>query len=324
MRIHIQNLPGMLGAPITDAEWQAAAERAKLGDRHHVTVGHDKAAYTAVIGEVEALVSATRSTQELFPAEAPKLKVLFCTSAGLDPVPFDAISPNVHVLNNRGVHAPKAGEYGIMALLMLANHIPALIDNQHAGHWNRLHSTLLAGRRVTVVGLGSLGGAIAEQAARFDMRVTGVRARPAPHPACERVLATAELDSVLPQTEFLVLALPLTDQTRDILNRRRIGLLPRGAGVVNIGRGGLVEQDALLDALDSGALGGAVLDVFVPEPVPSGHRLWTTKNLVMTPHVSSDDQLAYNARSLDVFLANLAAFEAGEPMPNLFDRARGY
>ena len=85
-----------------------------------------------------------------------------------------------------------------------------------------------------------------------------------------------------------------------------------------------MEQDALLDALDSGALGGAVLDVFVPEPVPEGHRLWTTPNLIMTPHVSSDDQAAYNARSLDVFLANIALFEAGQPMPNLFDRARGY
>ena len=324
MRIHIQNLPGLFGEPITEAQWQAAAERAKLGDRHHVTVGHDMDAFTATIGEVEALVSGTRATQDLFPAEAPKLKVLFCTSAGLDPVPFDAIPPSVHVLNNRGVHAPKAGEYGIMALLMLANQIPALITSQHAGKWDRLHSTLLAGRNVTVVGLGSLGGAIAEQAARFDMRVTGVRARPAPHPACERVLPTAELDSVLPETEFLVLALPLTEQTRNVLDRRRIGLLPPGAGVVNIGRGGLVEQDALLDALDSGAVGGAVLDVFVPEPVPPGHRLWTTPNLVMTPHVSSDDQLAYNARSLDVFLANIAKFEAGEPMPNLFDRARGY
>ncbi len=324
MRIHIQNQPSMFGEPITEAEWQAAAERASLGDRHHVTMGHDMDDFAANIGEVEALVSGTRGTQDLFPVEAPKLKVLFCTSAGLDPVPFDSIPSHVHVLNNRGVHGPKAGEYGIMALLMLANQIPALITSQHAGKWDRRHSTLLAGRNVTVVGLGSLGGAIAEQAAHFGMRVTGVRARPADHPACERVLPTSELDSVLPQTEFLVLACPLTEQTRNILDRRRIGLLPRGAGVVNVGRGALVEQDALLDALDSGALGGAVLDVFVPEPVPEGHRLWTTPNLIMTPHVSSDDQAAYNARSLDVFLANIALFEAGQSMPNLFDRARGY
>ena len=325
MRIHIQNLPTPYGDGVTEAEWEAAAARAGLvAGQHHVTVGHDMDDFHAAIGETEALVTSTSATKSLFPAEAPRLKVMFCTSAGLDPVPFASLPPGLQVLNNRGVHGPKAGEYGIMAVLMLANNIPALVTSQHAQHWNRMMSTVLAGRHVTVVGLGSLGGGVAERAAQFGLRVTGVRARPAPHPACERVVATEELDAVLPGTEFLVLACPLTEQTRNILDRRRIGLLPKGAGVVNIGRGGLVEQDALCDALDSGALSGAVLDVFVPEPVPPGHRLWTTPNLVMTPHVSSDDHLAYNARSLDIFLANIADFEAGRPMPNLFDRARGY
>ncbi len=325
MRIHIQNAADALNQPISAADWADAMARAGLpADRHHVSVGHDMGDFAAVIGDTEVLIAPTRSTVGLFPAEAPRLRILFCTSAGLDPVPFDKLPPGVQVLNNRGVHGPKAGEYGIMAILLLANQMPGLIADQQAQHWKRRHGTLLAGRRVTVVGLGSLGGAVAEQAARFGLRVTGVRARPAPHPACERVLPTAELDSVLPETEFLVLACPLTKETRNILDRRRIGLLPRSGNVVNIGRGGLVEQDALCDALDGGMLAGAVLDVFEPEPVPPGHRLWTTRNLVMTPHVSSDDHLAYNSRSLDVLIENLAALEASEPMPNLFDRVRGY
>lgn len=325
MRIHIQNLPTPFNEPITLADWQDALARAGIpADHHHATVGNDLDAFHAAIGETEALLTASRVTKDLFPVEAPHLRILFCTSAGLDAVPFASLPPGVHVLNNRGVHAPKAGEFGIMALLMLANHIPALIGSQQAQTWDRRSATLLAGRRVTVVGLGSLGGAVAEQAARFGMRVTGIRARPAPHPACERVLPTASLDDVLPQTEFLVLACPLTEQTRNMLDRRRIGLLPQGAGVVNIGRGGLVEQDALCDALDGGMIGGAILDVFTPEPVPPGHRLWTTRNLIMTPHVSSDDPVAYNPRSLDVFIANIAAHEAGQPMPNLFDPRRGY
>jgi len=228
------------------------------------------------------------------------------------------------VLNNRGVHGPKAGEYGIMALLMLANRLPALITNQRAGVWRRQAGSVIAGRRLTVIGLGGLGGAVAEHAARFGMRVTGVRARPLPHAACERVLPTADLDAALADAEFLLLACPLTEATRNILDRRRIGLLPSGAGVINIGRGALLDQDALCDALEAGALSGAVLDVFVPEPVPPGHRLWTVPNLIMTPHVSSDDRLAYNARSLDVLIENLGAFEQGRPLPNLYDRARGY
>ncbi len=325
MRIHIQNLPGMLGDAITLDDWYEAAARAGLADGlHEVSHGGTKEDFQRVAPQIEALVIATGATPALFPVEAPKLRLMFCTSAGLDAVPFAALPQGVQVMNNRGTHGPKAGEYGLMAVLMLANYLPALVTQQRAGVWERQSSTLLFGRHLTVVGLGSLGGAVAEHAARFGMQVTGVRARPAPHPACARVVGTDELDTVLPETEFLLLATPLTDATRHILDRRRIALLPPEAGVINIGRGALVEQDALCDALDAGLLSGAVLDVFVPEPVPPGHRLWTTRNLIMTPHVSSDDKLAYNSRSLDIFIENLAADRAGRALPNLFDRTLGY
>lgn len=325
MHIHIQNLPGILGEPIRRDEWDGAAHRAGLPvDRYTVTIGDTVEAFADAIATVDVLVTATRATQVLFPANAPNLKMMFCTSAGLDAVPFADLPPGVQVLNNRGVHGPKAGEYGIMALLMLANHIPSFVTSQRAGQWSRLKATIMAGRTVTIVGLGSLGGAVASHAAQFGMRVTGVRNNPADHPACERVVATAALDDVLPGTEFLVLACPLTEQTRNLLDRRRIGLLPPGAGVINIGRGPLLDQDAICDALEQGALGGAVLDVFTPEPVPPGHRLWSVPNMIMTPHMSSDDHLAYNARSLDIFIENLRAFERGDALPNLFDRARGY
>jgi len=183
---------------------------------------------------------------------------------------------------------------------------------------------VLRGRRLTVVGLGTLGGAAATHAAQFGMEVTGVRARAGHHPACSRVVTTESLDDVLPTSEFLLLACPLTPATRGLLDRRRIGLLPQGAGVVNIGRGPLIDQDALCDRLDDGSLGGAVLDVFTPEPVPAGHRLWTTRHLIMTPHVSSDDPATYNPLSLDIFLANLAAMQAGQKMANQIDITRGY
>jgi phosphoglycerate dehydrogenase-like enzyme len=138
------------------------------------------------------------------------------------------------------------------------------------------------------------------------------------------VITVADLDHVLPRTEFLVLACPLTDATRGMIDRRRLNLLPRGAGVVNIGRGALIDQDALCDLLDDGHLSGAVLDVFTPEPIPAGHRLWTTRNLIVSPHTAADDPNTYNARSLDMFIDNLRAWREGTAMPNLFDTARGY
>ena len=101
-------------------------------------------------------------------------------------------------------------------------------------------------------------------------------------------------------------------------------MLPRGTGLVNIGRGDLVDQEAVCDLLDDGHLSGAVLDVFSPEPIPAGHRLWTTPNLIISPHTSADDPATYNAHSLAIFLDNLRAYQAGQPLPNLFDTARGY
>ena len=209
-----------------------------------------------------------------------------------------------------------------MALLMLVNRMPALMTAQREGRWEPRHGGALAGRRVVVVGLGTLGGGAAQHAKQFGMHVTGVRTRAEPHPACDRVVA--DLDSVLPEAEFLYLATPLTGATRNLLSRERIARLPKGAGIANVGRGALLDQDAAMDALDSGQLGGAVLDVFDPEPIPPGHRLWTTPNLIITPHTSADDPATYNARSLDIFFDNLRALRESRPLPNRFDIERGY
>lgn len=326
MRIHLQSHASQHNFPLDEQTWSEAAARAPdVSAGHHVSHGDTPEAFQAALPDVEVIISQTAALAKLLPFDAPNLKLVYCTSAGLDRLaPFDWLPPGVHLMNNRGTHAVKAGEYGLMALLMLANRIPALVTEQREQRWNALHGAVLATRHVVVVGLGALGGSTAEQAARFGMKVTGVRNTPAPHPGCATVIGMDGLDAVLPTADILFLAPPLTPATEGLLSRDRIALLPKGAGVVNIGRGGLVDQDALLDALDSGHLGGAVLDVFTPEPVPQGHRLWTTPNLLMTPHVSADDPTTYNARSLDFFFDNLRAYRDAHPLPNRFDPARGY
>ena len=325
MRIHVQLLADDQ-AGFTQEAWDAAAARAGAGGSgHRVSIGRDNAAFAAAIGEAEALITAREALRCHLPLTAPALELIFLLHAGVDGLtPFDWLPPGVALLNNSGTHADKAGEYAAMAVLMLANHVPFFTSRQRAGVWERRQAATAAGRRVTIVGLGALGSGSARRLRLLGLHVTGVRTRAEPHPECDRVVAVGELDWVMQDTEFLVLACPLTEDTRELLDRRRIALLPRGAGVVNMGRGGLVEQDALLDALDTGHLGGAVLDVFTPEPVPSNHRLWRTPNLVMTPHMSSDDPGTYVARSLDIFFANLAALTDGQPLPNHVDVMRGY
>jgi phosphoglycerate dehydrogenase-like enzyme len=326
MRIHIQNVPDDPHFTIGQAMFAEAAERAgeKPGD-FRVTTGSSVEEFKSGIVDAEILITASAALTGKFPAHAPRLKMVFVTSAGLEKhAPYTWLPEGAMLLNNRGAHSAKVGEYTIMALMMLATRMPELIRNQHEQHWHKLHSPVLAGRRLTMVGLGGLGGAGAVQAKRFGLRVTGVRTRAEPHPGCDRVVATADLDSVLPETDYLMLATPLTPATRHLLDRRRLMLLPAGAGVINVGRGALIEQDAICDLLDEGRLGGAVLDVFDPEPVPKGHRLWTTRNLIMTPHISADDPHTYNPDSLDIFFRNLRAWRAGDPLPNLFDTSRGY
>jgi glyoxylate/hydroxypyruvate reductase len=324
MRIHIQNPADDPLFLFSREMWDAAASRA--GETaHQVTIGDSADDFARGMAEAEALVTEIGVVAEHFPCVASRLRLLFITNAGLDGLaPFDWLPPGVALLNNAGVHAVKAGEFAIMSVLMLANRVPEMVTHQRAGRWQKLRGAVLDGRNAIVVGLGSLGGAAAMQASRFGMRVTGVRATARPHPHCAEVITAAELDRVLPRTEFLVLACPLTDATRGMITRERLNMLPRDAGVANIGRGALVDQDALCDLLDDGYLSGAVLDVFTSEPIPPGHRLWSTRNLIISPHTAADDPATYNPHSLDLFFDNLRAWREGRAMPNLFDPARGY
>jgi glyoxylate/hydroxypyruvate reductase len=326
MRIHIQNPAHDPLFEFSRTMWEAAAERAPdVGGGHDISIGNTTAEFTLAMQHAEALICDVSVVQAQFPCAAPHLKLLLVTNAGLDKLaPFDWLPPGVALLNNRGAHAAKSGEFGIMAVLMLAHRVPEMVTHQRAGHWHKLWGTVLAGKRLTVIGLGTLGGATARHAAQFGMRVTGVRANPTPHPDCVAVIGPNGLDDVLPHTDYLMLACPLTERTRDMLNRGRLSRLPRGAGVVNIGRGELLDQDALCDLLDSGHLSGAVLDVFSPEPIPPGHRLWTTANVIISPHTAADDPDTYNPHSLDIFLENLRAWRDGKPLRNRFDIVRGY
>jgi glyoxylate/hydroxypyruvate reductase A len=326
MRIHVQNPAHDPLGPITPELWaRIACRTGEAASGHVVSFAADRAGYDAAIGEAEALVTDKDVLAGLLPLNAPRLKLLFVANAGLDNLaPFDWLPAGVALLNNRGTHAAKAGEFGIMAVLMLANRVPEMVTHQRAGRWRKLWGTVLAGRRLTVVGLGALGGAVAAHGTRFGLRVTGVRAHPAPHPDCAEVIGVERLDQALGATEFLVLACPLTEATRNLLDRRRLLLLPAGAGVVNVGRGPLLDQDALCDLLDAGHLSGAVLDVFDPEPIPAGHRLWTTPNLIISPHTAADDPSTYYELSLERFFADLRALREGRPLPTLVDTGRGY
>ncbi|HEX3995721.1 MAG TPA: D-2-hydroxyacid dehydrogenase [Acetobacteraceae bacterium] len=326
MRIHLQNPVDDPLFDFSEAMWATAVARAPdTSGGHVISIGQTDADLTSAMTDAEALICDVSVIKAQFPCAAPRLQLLFVTNAGLDRLaPFDWLPPGVILMNNRGTHAVKSGEFGIMAVLMLANRVPEMVTHQREGRWHKLWGAVVTAQPITIVGLGTLGGAVARHAAGFGMTVTGVRANPAPHPFCAQVMGVDGLDAALRGTKFLVLACPLTDATRSMIDRRRLALLPDGAGIVNIGRGELIDQDALCDQLDASRLSGAVLDVFDPEPIPPGHRLWTTRNLIISPHTSADDPATYNAISLDLFFENLRAWRNGNPLPNRYGITRGY
>jgi phosphoglycerate dehydrogenase-like enzyme len=330
MRVHVQNPADERLFAITPAQWETALGRYPGLHSLRVSFARDDAGFAEAMRDAEVLLTWTKELKARFPAgalpgAAPRLRVIACTSAGLDRLaPFDWLPPDVLLLNNRGTHAAKAGEFALMSLLMLASHMPRIATAQRAERWEPRFGSVLAGRTLCVVGLGTIGGAAVQHARALGMRVLGVSRSGAPHPGCEETHTTDRLDAVLPRAEFLLLCCPLTPDTRGLIDRRRIGLLPRGAKVVNMARGAVWDQGAVCDALEAEHLDGSVTDVTVPEPLPPGHRLWRTPGMAVVPHVSSDDPATYNSRTLEILFENLIALQKGKHAPNRVDPARGY
>ena len=241
----------------------------------------------------------------------------FCGSfAGVDAYLDDALypSPEVMLSNSSGAYGVTIAEHLIMVTLMLLRHAPAYLHHADAHRWGPvmpMHS--LIGSAITVLGTGDIGTEFAR------------RAKKAADPAFDGVFTHEELDSLLPDTGILVMALPSPADTVGILSRDRIALLPETAYVVNVGRGTAIDQSALVEALNAGKLAGAALDVFEKEPIPAGDPVWDAKNLLITPHISGQMSLGYTRdKNVALFCEDLENYAAGRPLKRYVDRKIGY
>jgi phosphoglycerate dehydrogenase-like enzyme len=226
--------------------------------------------------------------------------------------------------NNSGVHFEKARESALMVLLMLNARLPVIATNQRKACWDQIFTPRISGRVVLVIGVGDMGAAVARAARDLGLRVIGVRRSGAPHPLVDHMVSVDALDSVLPQADFVVLAAPLTKETRKFLDERRIALLKHGAGFFNVGRAGSVDYDALVRALRSGAISSAVIDVYDAEPLSPDSPLWQADNVLLMPHVTSDDPDEYLPKTFDLVFENVRRLQSGEPLINSVDASREY
>ncbi len=256
---------------------------------------------------------------------APHLRWIHCIGAGVEHMlPMDWLPAGVRITNNKGVHAGKAGEYGLMAVLMLHNHVTRIVTNQRARKFKSLYSTPIAGKTVLIAGTGSLGGAAAQKLALLGPHIIGVNRHGKPVEGCNEVVAIDRIDEVLPRADYLYLALPDTPETTGLMDRRRLDLLKPTCGIVNIGREPVMDYPYLCEKLKNRSLAAAILDVFSPEPIASDSYLWEIPNLIITPHVSADDGDSYVPLTLDLFFRNLERFLAGQDLLNPVDATLGY
>jgi glyoxylate/hydroxypyruvate reductase len=261
------------------------------------------------------------------PAACPRLRWVQGTSAGIGgflertglaqaPIVFTTAA---------GVHAVPLAEFTMLGLLYFAKDVPRLTGLQAARRWEGHAMRQIAGTRALLVGLGGIGRQVARllSAAGVDVRGVGRPGRDYDVPGVSSYLADTELDSALPGADALILACPLTERTRHLIGRRQLRLLPRGSVLVNVSRGQVVDEDALIDALRSGHLGGACLDTFTVEPLPAGSPLWGLDNVLVCPH-SASTVAAENRLLTDLFTDNLRRWLDGGPLRNTYDRAAGY
>lgn len=256
---------------------------------------------------------------------APRLRWIHIIGAGIEPLlPLHWLPPGLTLTNNSGIHAPKAREYATMALLMLNSRMPGIHTNQRAARWEPIFTPSIAGRTVAIIGVGEMGGAVAHSARRLNLHVIGMRRDPRPHEDVDEMRGTDRLHETLAEADFIVVATPLTPATTHLIDRNALAATRRGAGLLNIGRAGVVDYDALCAALLAGTISGAILDVFDPEPLPSDSPLWSAPNLIITPHCSSDDLEHYLPLTLDLVFENAALLASGARLKNRVDPRLGY
>ena len=253
---------------------------------------------------------------------APSLKWVSVGGSGTDHLtPWD--TAKLTVTNAAGVAAEAMAQYIIGGILHFTLGFSGFARHQRDHAWSAGTVDTVAGRTMAILGLGKTGQAVAKVAKALGMQVIGIRARPLPTANVDRVEPMEHLKTVLGLADFVVVCLPLTPATRGLLDAAAFDALKPGAVLVDVSRGSIVRQAALLDALKSGHLKGAVLDVFETEPLPKDSPLWDMENVIVTPHCSSVYG-GWERRSVEMFCDNLDRWQRGETLQNVVDPGRGY
>ena len=264
--------------------------------------------------------------------DAKKLKWIHSTAAGVAQLMYPELRDSgIMVTNPSGIFSTPMAEQTMGMLLALARNFPDIVRQQDRAHWSQQdiwdkpqHLTELNGKVLLIVGFGSIGREVARRAKAFDMKVWGVtRSGTGERAHVAKIFAAAQLREALPGADYVLICAPETAETKHLMGAAEIARMKRGARLVNIGRGSLLDEVALMQALESGALGGAAIDVAAIEPLPAESPLWKTPNLFITPHTSGVSDRLWD-RQAEILIQLLERWFDGRKMFNQVDFARGY
>ena len=287
--------------------------------------------WRAHLARATILFDFDKTHSEDLPELARSVRWIQATSAGIGQfvhrLDYMSRMPNTTFTTASGVHARPLAEFALMCMLGHVRGLLPTVRAQRDRRWERFAGTDLEGRTVLVVGYGSIGREVGRMARAFGVCVLGIRRNPENvNPGsvhADELHGPAALPELLPRADFLVLAAPHTEETERMIGARQLAALPRGAALVNVGRGSLVDEPALVASLEEGHLGGAYLDVFSQEPLPPESPLWSMPNVLVSPHSASTSDRE-NGRITDLFCDNLRRWRAGDSLRNQLDTLRLY
>ncbi len=310
-RLHVIYEPELLGKPRYAADHTAPHERAP----------EQEARWRKLLAQADILFDFDHTHRQDLPELAPHVRWVQSTSAGIGQfvkrMGYDRRMPNTVFTTSSGVHARPLAEFVVMAMLMHYKGLMRMMHDQERKHWERYAGTDLEGRTLAIVGLGRVGSEIARLCRALGMTVIGADVKPSPQ-VVDRYYELGQLHAMLPLADVLTLSVPHTPQTEKMIGAKELALLPRGAYFINIARGMVVDESALIEALRSGHLSGAALDVFTEEPLPPSSPLWEMPNVLVSPHSASTSDRE-NGRIMDLFCDNLRRFLNGEPLRNVLN-----
>ena len=289
-----------------------------------ITIVENTEQLAAVAPEMEALVIGGHffkaEAAQVMREHAKKLRFIQTFTAGYEGLQEHGVPPGVVVANAGDSWSASVAEHGMALLLAMVKKLETPILNRAGHKWDRAYSSRMSslhGMTLAIVGYGSIGRAFAQFARPFGMRIVGVRRTPQPDDLAHEMLSIDNLDSVLARADVVLVAVPYSRATDKMMGAAQFAACKQGALLINLARGGLVDQKALAEALASGKLGGAAVDVTSPEPLPADDPFWNAPNLILTPHVAGASGPVGRRRLAEFVGANVARFVAGEPVSSV-------